>query len=270
MSNISINPGKNNVGAYINNVNLKNFDQNQVNKIKDTLNQYGVIFIREQNLDPESYQNFAKSIGQPVVYPRLKGLDEKYPFINVIERKPNDKSLSFGSSWLHQDTSYLAHDRPRYTMLMGKEIPVGQGNTIFSSGFKAYEKLPTEIKDKIKDATGIFSSAGPIAVTRLEREKEMGIKSSESMEAEHPIVKTVNGKKTLYVSPGHLIKIKNVDEKDSDYLKDYLIEHVNKEKFIFSYEWSKGDICLWDNLSVLHMASEIKNCKRVMYRITIK
>ena len=47
----------------------------------------------------------------------------------------------------------------------------------------------------------------------------MGIKSSESMEAEHPIVKTVNGKKTLYVSPGHLIKIKNVDEKDSDYFK---------------------------------------------------
>jgi taurine dioxygenase len=155
-------------------------------------------------------------------------------------------------------------------MLMGIEIPVGQGNTIFSSGFNAYEKLPEKIKDKIKDATGIFSSAGPIAVTRLEREKEMGIKSSESMEAEHPIVKTVNGKKTLYVSPGHLIKIKNVDEKDSDYLKDYLIEHVNKEKFIFSYEWSKGDICLWDNLSVLHMASEIKNCKRVMYRITIK
>ena len=89
---------------------------------------------------------------------------------------------------------------------MGKEIPVGQGNTIFSSGFNAYDKLPDDIKEKIKDATGVFSSAGPIAVTRLEREKEMGIKSSESMEAEHPIVISVNKKKTLYVSPGHLIK----------------------------------------------------------------
>ena len=68
-----------------------------------------------------------------------------------------------------------------------------------------------------------FSSAGPIAVTRLEREKEMGIKSSESMEAEHPIVKTVNGKKTLYVSPGHLIKIKNVKEEDAEYLKNCLL-----------------------------------------------
>ena len=270
MNNISLNPGKNNVGAYINNIDLKNLDQNKTNEIKNILNQFGVIFIKEQNLDPNSYQGFAKSIGQPVVYPRLKGLDKKYPFINVIERKPNDKNLSFGSSWLHQDTSYLANDRPRYTMLMGIEIPNGQGNTIFSSGFNAYEKLPNEIKDKIKNATGIFSSAGPISITRHEREKEMGKESSESMEAEHPIVKTVSGKKTLYVSPGHLMKIKNVKEEDADYLKNYLIEHVNKEEFIFSYEWSKGDICLWDNLSILHMASEIKNCKRIMHRITIK
>ena len=270
MKNLSITPSTNNIGAYINNINLKNLDQNQIKQIKDTLNQFGVIFIKSQNLDPMAYQNFAKNIGQPVVYPRLKGLDKKFPFINVIERKPDDKNLSFGSSWLHQDTSYLAKDRPRYTMLMGIEIPIGQGNTIFSSGFNAYEKLPEEIKNKIKDATGIFSSAGPIAVTRLEREKDMGIKSSESMEAEHSIVKIVNNKKTLYVSPGHLIKIKNVEEKDSDFLKNYLIEHVNKEEFIFSYEWSKGDICLWDNLSILHMASEIKRCRRVMHRITIK
>jgi taurine dioxygenase len=267
---LSITPGTNNVGAYINSVDLNNLDQNQTIELKKTLNEFGVIFIKKQNLDPESYQNFAKNIGQPVVYPRLKGLDKKFPFINVIERKPSDKNLSFGSSWLHQDTSYLGDDRPRYTMLMGIEIPTGQGNTIFSSGFNAYEKLPEEIKNKIKDATGVFSSAGPIAVTRLEREKEMGIKSSESMEAEHPIVKTVDGKKTLYVSPGHLIKIKNVNDEDAAYLKDYLIDHVNKEEFIFSYEWSKGDVCLWDNLSILHMASEIKNCKRVMHRITIK
>ena len=114
--NLSISPGKNNVGAYIKDINLKSLDQEQATEIKKILNQFGVIFIKEQNLDPETYQNFAKTIGQPVVYPRLKGLDEKFPFINVIERKPDDKNLSFGSSWPHQDTSYLSNDRPRYTM----------------------------------------------------------------------------------------------------------------------------------------------------------
>ena len=75
MNNLSIKPGTNNVGAYINDIDLKKLDQNKINEIKNTLNQFGVIFIKEQNLDSESYQNFARSIGQPIVYPRLKGLN---------------------------------------------------------------------------------------------------------------------------------------------------------------------------------------------------
>ena len=90
------------------------------------------------------------------------------------------------------------------------------------------------------------------------------------MKAKHPIVQEVKGKKSLYVSPGHLMKIVNINNKESDKIKNYLIDHVNKEEFKFSYEWSKGDLVLWDNLSIMHKASEIKNCSRVMHRITIK
>tara|TARA_B100000963_G_scaffold354290_1_gene370520 strand:- start:3133 stop:3942 length:810 start_codon:yes stop_codon:yes gene_type:complete len=269
MSSIEIIPGKNRVGAYINNIDLNKIDENIMIEIKGALNTYGVIFIKKQNLDSKAYQKFAKSIGELVEYPRLKGL-ENYPYINVLERKPSDKSLAFGGSWLHQDTSYLKKDRPRYTMLMGVEIPKGQGNTIFSSGFNAYEKLPDNIKQKIKNATGIFSSAGPISKTRLELERRAGIESAKIMQAEHPIVQEVNGQKSLYVSPGHLIEIKNVLDEKNDEIKKYLLDHVNRDEFIFSYEWAKGDLVLWDNLSVMHKASEIKNCKRIMHRITIK
>ena len=150
MTNISITNSKNNVGAYINDIDLKNLDQDKAEEIKKALNQFGVIFIKEQNLDPESYQNFAKSIGQPVVYPRLKGLDEKFPFINVIERKPDDKNLSFGSSWLHQDTSYLADDRPRYTMLMGIEIPMDKVILFFHQDLMLMKNFQMKLKIKLK------------------------------------------------------------------------------------------------------------------------
>ena len=49
MTNISITNSKNNVGAYINDINLKNLDQNKVEEIKTALNQFGVIFIKKQN-----------------------------------------------------------------------------------------------------------------------------------------------------------------------------------------------------------------------------
>ena len=52
--NLSISPGKNNVGAYINDINLKSLDQEQATEIKKILNQFGVIFIKEQNLDPQN------------------------------------------------------------------------------------------------------------------------------------------------------------------------------------------------------------------------
>ena len=101
-------------------------------------------------------------------------------------------------------------------------------------------------------------------------ERRSGVQSSKILEAEHSLVQNVNGQKSLYVSPGHLIKIKNVNESESEEIKKYLIDHVNKDEFIFSYEWSKGDLVLWDNLSIMHKASEIKNCRRIMHRITIK
>ena len=42
MNNLSITPGINNVGAYINKIELKNLHQSQVNEIKDILGQFGV------------------------------------------------------------------------------------------------------------------------------------------------------------------------------------------------------------------------------------
>ena len=92
MNNISVSPGKNNVGAYVNNLDLNDLKENKTNLIKDILNKYGVVFIKKQNLDSKTYQNFAKSLGQLVEYPRLKGL-ENYPFINVLEENRRIKAL---------------------------------------------------------------------------------------------------------------------------------------------------------------------------------
>ena len=51
MKNILITPGKNNVGAYIDNIDLKKLDKNQISTIKDALSDFGVIFFKKQNLN---------------------------------------------------------------------------------------------------------------------------------------------------------------------------------------------------------------------------
>ena len=63
---LSITPGNNNIGAYINNIDLNDIDAETTDQIKETLNQYGVIYIKKQNINSETYQNFAKSFGELV------------------------------------------------------------------------------------------------------------------------------------------------------------------------------------------------------------
>ena len=66
MNSISITIGKNNVGAFINNIDLNELNQKLINEIKNTLNKYGVVFIKKQNLNSKAYQKFAESIGELV------------------------------------------------------------------------------------------------------------------------------------------------------------------------------------------------------------
>ena len=261
---IKIEPFKNNIGASIS-YDLKLTDSKIIDQIKETLNNYGFICFRDQNLEPGEYLKFAEQLGKIKEYPMLKDL-ENYKGITVVERKENDKGKSYGEGW-HTDSSYL-NKTPKYTCLMGKVVRNDQGQTLFASQLASYEALDKITKDKIENLVGIFSSAGPISATRLEREAEIGTGKSKDFVAEHSIVKKVGEKKTLYLSPGHTIAIKGLAEKESKDLLKFLFNHQTKKKFQNSFFWEKNTIVVWDNHSVIHSATPF-NGKRVMHRIIL-
>jgi taurine dioxygenase len=261
---IKVEPFENNIGASIS-YDLKLTDSKIIDQIKQTLNDYGFICFRDQNLEPGEYLKFAEQLGKIKEYPMLKDL-ENYKGITVVERKENDKGKSYGEGW-HTDSSYL-NKTPKYTCLMGKIVRNDQGQTLFASQLASYEALDKITKDKIENLVGIFSSAGPISATRLEREAEIGTGKSKDFVAEHSIVKKVGEKKTLYLSPGHTIAIKGLGEKESKDLLKFLFNHQTKKKFQNSFFWEKNTIVVWDNHSVIHSATPF-NGKRVMHRIIL-
>ena len=189
----------------------------------------------------------------------------------VIEGTQNggvtdDKGKSYGEGW-HTDSSYL-NKTPRYTCLMGKTVEKDQGQTLFASQFASYEALDQKTKEKIEGLVGIFSSAGPISETRLEREAERGTGKAKDFISEHPIVKTVKNKKTLYLSPGHTIAIKNLSNEDSKNLLKFLFNHQTKKEFQMSFSWEKNSIVIWDNHSIIHSATPFVG-RRLMHRIIL-
>ena len=262
--NIKVEPFKNNIGASIS-CDLKLVDSKIIVQIKETLNKYGFVCFRNQNLEPGEYLKFAEQLGKIKEYPMLKDL-ENYKGITVVERKEGDKGKSYGEGW-HTDSSYLKKT-PKYTCLMGKIVKRDQGQTLFASQLASYEALDQETKDKIQNLVGVFSSAGPISVTRLEREAERGTGKSKDFIAEHPIVKKVGSRKALYLSPGHTIAIKDLSEENSKELLKFLFNHQTKKEFQNSFFWEKNTIVIWDNHSVIHSATPFQG-RRMMHRIIL-
>jgi len=245
--------------------NLKSLSKNDIVMIKKYLIKYGLIYFRKQKLTSKEYLSFSKIFGAPAFYPRLKGLSKKYPQITVVQRKFTDKGPNFGEQF-HTDSSYTKKP-PRFTMLFSKIVPrKGLGNTEFSSQYLAYKHLPLKFKNKLKSLKGTFSSNGPIAKTTIERTKEKGTLKTELI-AKHNIIRSINGKKTIYCSPGHLIAF-NKSMINFENLKNSLFKHQTKKKFQYSLEWEKDQIAIWDNRSMLHQATTF-NGNRKMHRITI-
>ena len=265
MNKLSIELSENNVGCYVN-TNLKNIDKEQTLEIKKLLNKHGVLFFKDQNLSPEEYISFASHFGKPAEYPMLKP-HKDFKDIYVIERKKTDTGMNFGEG-PHTDSSYLSNP-PSYTMLQAINVPEeGKGNTLFYNQLLAYDALPDEVKNKIENLKGVFSSQGKIAQTRVLREAEHGTANTKEIKSEHNLIQSIDGRKAIYCSPGHIVGIanQNSDEKE---LIDFLTAHQTKKDFSFSFSWRKGHIAIWHNKLILHAATAY-NGDRKMFRITIQ
>jgi len=258
-------PGKKDIGAEIF-CNIKKVNKNNLKKIKSALQKYGMIYFRKQNLDSKSYIKFAKNFGNLADYPRLKGLNKKYPKITVVQRKASDKGPSFGEQF-HTDSIYTKKP-PRFTMLLSKLVPKkGKANTEFCSQYLAYKNLPNSFKKKLKKYKGNYSSEGPISITTQERVKEKG-KINKELKSRHNIIRKINTKYTIYCSPGHFVGF-NSKLKRENKLENFLFKHQIRKKFQYSLEWEKNQLAIWDNRSMLHQATPFKG-SRIMHRITIQ
>ena len=265
MNNFSIELSENNVGCYVN-TNLKNINEEQTLEIKKLLNKHGVLFFKDQNLSPEEYIGFASHFGKPAEYPMLKP-HKDFKDIYVIERKKTDTGMNFGEG-PHTDSSYLSNP-PSYTMLQAINVPEeGKGNTLFYNQLLAYDALPDEVKNKIENLKGVFSSQGKIAQTRVLREAEHGTANTKEIKSEHNLIQSIDGRKAIYCSPGHIIGISNQNS-DQKQLIDFLTAHQTKKDFSFSFSWRKGHIAIWHNKLILHAATAY-NGDRKMFRITIQ
>ena len=270
-SRVEARPVAGTLGAEIVGVDLgQRLDKEVVAEIRRLWLDHLVIFFRDQMLPPEKLLAFARSLGEVVEYPFIKGI-EGFAEITPVLKLEHEK-VNFGGLW-HSDTAYL--DRPPMgTMLIAREVPPVGGDTLFANMYLAYETLSEGMKGMLQGLIAVNSSAKANA-TRTREDRLRGDARADAKSeyvAEHPVVRThpETGRKALYVNSGHTVRFKDMTAAESAPILNYLFDHLTRPEFTCRFRWQPGSLALWDNRCTQHNPiTDYHGFRRLMHRVTL-
>jgi taurine dioxygenase len=174
-----------------------------------------------------------------------------------------------GERW-HSDMCYTPKP-PRGTILCAREVPVQDGltlgDTCFAATHTAFDDLPAPMKSRLEGRFAVFDFAG------RKRAGEISQKQKEAFPAvSHPLIRThpFTGRKCLYVMRDDCTGIVGMEEAEALQLIAALADHITRPEYIYRHRWQPGDVLIWDNCTVQHMAIQDYDLpqRRLMYRTT--
>ncbi len=244
--------------------------------LDDALYRYGVLCIRDQQLDPASLLALAKRFGQPDVHPIAMGMPEYPEVIRVL--KPAGEHAFFGTSW-HTDNSFF--DCPSaLTLLYGAQVPPVGGDTVFASMERAWSALSEPLRRFLEPLQAIHSASSAYdpkttGDAKYRGETAIQYRYSERIyeEVVHPIVRThpLTGRKSLYVNPMFTQQIVGLAKPESTALLALLFDLSTRPEFTCRLHWENGTLAIWDNRWLQHYAiDDYADYERVMYRVTVR
>jgi alpha-ketoglutarate-dependent taurine dioxygenase len=167
-----------------------------------------------------------------VIWPALQAQEFAASF-----RKPG------GASRWHTD---LVHERQPagITHLHNDTVPPVGGDTLWASGYAAYEKLSPDFRKIIDGKYAVYRSAHPYL------DKENPSAGPKYIERTHPLVRVhpATGWKALWVNRAMTDRIVGLDKAESDLILGYLYDVYEKNVDIqVRFRWTPGTSALWDN-----------------------
>ena len=236
-----------------------------------------VLVFPEQQLSDDDLERFTLCFGDFGEDPFFAPIDGR-EHIAAIQRKADETTPLF-AEFFHSDWSFLEIP-PAGTCLYGITIPPQGGNTLFADQVAAYARLPDALRDTADQLTAIHSAELAYAPDGVYGEgdqkggRSMRIVSSEKAreKCEHPFVRThpETGQKALYSSPAYIQGFVGLEQEESRKLLLEFYGHQSAEALVYSHQWSKDMLVMWDNRSLLHAATGgYDGYDRLLHRTTI-
>lgn len=260
------------LGAEIDGVNIAaGIGDEQFAELLQAFVDYGVIFLRDQDITPDQHIEFARRWGEINVNRFFQAV-ETHPLIAEV-RKEADQKTNIGSGW-HTDHSYDPIPAMG-SILYAREVPSLGGDTLFASMYAACERLSDGLRQMLSTMYAEHSSRhvfGEGGYTDTDLEGRLGNTAAATQDAVHPVIikHPLSGRPALYVNGGFTVKFEGWSQQESQPLLDYLYAHAHQNEFTCRFHWSKGSMAIWDNRATHHFAlNDYHGEFRLMHRITI-
>lgn len=241
--------------------------------IYEALLEHLVIFFRGTSISPAEHMAFAECFGElnepNPLYPKVEGFER----IMVLE---NDSGAPPDTNSWHTDMTFRA-EQPFASVLVARSVPPVGGDTMWSSNYAAYERLPDGMRRDLEGLEAIhdfgdfrnnFSrdARGRSAVDRLNEGVGQFGHSIKPLIDTHP----VTGRRFLNYNEAFVTHIVGMTTNESTALKVFLANHMNKPEDQMRWRWQDGDIAMWDNRVTTHYAvADYLPQYRCMNRITV-
>jgi taurine dioxygenase len=267
------------IGAEINHLDLTQpLSDDCFAAVETIFNERAVLCLRNQTLTEPQFIDFARRFGEIERIFLTHYAHPQYPEILLVSNiKENGRDIGHadaGRVW-HSDMSYTTSP-PRATLLYAVEVPVEQGkalgSTHFASAAAAYDSLPDTMKTRLAGLRAVHQVAGRRRQTGT-GQQDLHLREQQPSVV-HPVVRThpFTGRKCLYVTKGECQAIEGLQTDEALALIEDLANRIVAPPFRYVHEWRVGDVLMWDNCSVQHLATfdyEWPKHRRLMQRITV-
>ncbi|KAL0087181.1 hypothetical protein F4703DRAFT_1850913 [Phycomyces blakesleeanus] len=262
------------IGTEIHGLQLSKLTDEQKNDLGLLVAERGVVFFRDQDLTPHQGRKLGEYFG-PLLIHSVLGHPPGYPeILTLLSGAEEDKIIknlsNFGrtsDAW-HSDVTYELQP-PGFTFLKIDTLPKVGGDTLWASGYSAYDKLSPALQTFLEGLEAVHSGAQQINAAKISG----ATVRRHDAEHIHPVVRThpVTGFKSIYVNPVFTRRIVGLSKRESDTLLDFLYEHVSGgHDFQVRFRWEENSIAIWDNRVTFHcpIPDYIGGGKRHGWRIT--
>jgi taurine dioxygenase len=263
------------IGVEVSGVDVKSLDDAGFAPIYQAWLDHNILVVTGQELTIDDFLVYSRRFGLVVPHPSKSTRHPDYPEITMLgtnkfdaDGKLNQAIYRRGAEGWHTDGAY--DEVPfKATQLYATAIPDTGGDTLFASGYAAYNALPDRLKQRLDGAYGGFTYGGRRSAAALLNPEDRNLPP-----VFHPIVRVhpETKRKSLYFDPGKILFIKDAEKQESDELIDELTTFMIQPNAEYRHKWHVGDIVIWDNRCSYHKAAGDypPDQDRIHWRVSIK